>query len=69
MSETLQCLRCSNPIQHIDTRNFREGGGVAFFLGDWAELMKNMKYDLYLCSNCGKIEMFADGIAEHTRNG
>ena len=67
--DQLSCLRCKSPIQHIGTRNFREGGGVSFFLGDWAELLKNMKYDVYLCNACGKIEMFADGIAEASRAG
>jgi len=56
----LNCLRCSAAITYAGRKKFHEGINWGF-LGDLMELFEcNEVFDIYYCSNCGKVEFFVD---------
>lgn len=65
----LACSRCANPMRFTGTRKFHEGTrGWGFWLGDLGELFTNREhYDTYVCTRCGKIEFFLEGLGEEHR--
>ena len=43
--------------------------GWGFWLGDLGELFTNREhYDTYVCTRCGKIELYLDGLGEEYRS-
>jgi hypothetical protein len=65
--DPMLCPRCENPLEYAGTRNFHEGARLGI-LGNLAELFVNRQsLDLYVCSRCGRIEFFIDGIGEEFR--
>lgn len=58
----LNCLRCASSMIHTGRKNFHEGSYLAeVVLG---ELSTNREaFDVYACSNCGKVEFF---LASHS---
>ena len=41
---------------------------MSFFLDDLGELFVNREhFDIYVCSRCGRVELFVDGIGEEFR--
>ena len=63
------CLRCGTAMRYAGLRRFHEGSrGWGFWLGDLGELFTHREhYDTYVCTRCGKLEFFADGIGEDHR--
>ena len=66
----LNCLRCSSEMNYISTEKFQLGQ-AGWVLGDLPNLVAgSMEFDIYVCSNCGKVEFFqsnnssSDGIAQ-----
>lgn len=56
----LQCLRCQSPMRLVGTRRFREGYPLApFLIAELGDLLSNREsFDLYACTQCGKVEFF-----------
>lgn len=67
--QSMPCLRCGSEMSFQGTKKFHEGTRQwAFWLGDFGELFVNRQhFDVYACSNCGKVELFLDGLGEHLR--
>lgn len=65
MKRELNCLRCNEPMNYIETQKLQLGQ-TGWFLGDLPNLIAGaMKVDIYCCSACGKIEFFiADATQE-----
>jgi predicted nucleic-acid-binding Zn-ribbon protein len=58
----VDCLRCGHALDYFGVKHFHEGArwGV---LGDLAELfVRTTGFEVYVCSNCGHVELFAHGI-------
>ncbi|WP_396207693.1 hypothetical protein [Gemmatimonas sp.] len=67
MPRSLDCLRCRTSLQYMGTKKFHEGTRWSVF-GDLAELFENREqYDVYMCPQCGKVEMFVDGVGDAMR--
>ena len=63
-----KCLRCDKPLKYVGTREFHEGPGGGIF-SDLTELFMNKeRFDVYVCQNCGRVELFVDGIGEQFRS-
>lgn len=63
----LQCLRCNQALAHIGTKRFHEGTNWGA-LGEIGELfVKRQRFDVYVCSRCGHVELFVDGVGEAYR--
>ncbi len=58
-----KCTFCGQNAQYVYTAEFRVGGtsgGAKLFLGEWAELGEKMiPMYVFVCPNCGKVELFA----------
>ncbi len=66
-AKILQCLRCAVRLDYVGTKKFHEGTrwGV---LGELGELFVNKeRFDVYVCPQCGKVELFVDGVGEDLR--
>jgi len=63
----IACPCCNLNLNYVGTKNFHEGTrwGV---LGDLGELFVNReRFDVYVCPQCGRVELFVDGIGEEFR--
>jgi hypothetical protein len=62
-ANTRKCSYCGQNAQYVYTAEFRVGGtsgGAKLFFGDWAELGEKMiPMYVFVCPNCGKVELFA----------
>jgi hypothetical protein len=64
---SIQCLRCSMPLELAGTREFHEGTRWGF-IGNWGELFVHKEaYDVYICPHCGKAEFFVAGLGTAER--
>jgi len=58
-----RCSFCGQNAQFVYTANFRIGGtsgGMKLLFGEWAELGESMiPMYVFVCPNCGKIELYA----------
>ena len=65
----LNCLRCDQKMTHAGTRKFRREESISLtFLGfELTPDLLNHRYDVYVCTNCGKTEFFVDGIGDELR--
>ena len=63
------CPHCDIEMTYAGTKKFHEGTRAwAFIFGDLGELFTNREhFDVYVCKNCGKVELFVDGIGEQFR--
>jgi hypothetical protein len=63
------CPRCERKLVYVGTKKFHEGTRAwGFLLGDLGELFVNREhFDVYLCSRCGRVEFFLDGVGEEFR--
>jgi DNA-directed RNA polymerase subunit RPC12/RpoP len=62
------CPRCDSPLTYGGTKQFHEGTRAWDFLGGVFELLKHREaFDLYVCSRCGRVEFFLDGVGEELR--
>ncbi len=54
----IDCLRCNIPMEKSGNFKFLEGARTGLF-GNIFELLQNREsFDLYHCSECGKVEFF-----------
>ena len=54
----IDCLRCKIPMKNSGKFKFHEGNRIGF-LGNIFELLQNREsFELYHCSECGKVEFF-----------
>jgi len=66
-SNPMQCPRCDRALSYVGTKAFHEGTRWGF-LGELGELFVNKeRFDVYVCSRCGRVELFVDGIGEEFR--
>ena len=67
---TLKCPTCNLELDFMGTKRFHEGTRAApFLLGELGELFVNREhFDIYVCSRCGRVEFFLDGIGEEFRS-
>jgi RNase P subunit RPR2 len=60
---TRRCSNCGQNAQYVYTAEFRVGGtsgGMKLLFGEWAELGEKMiPLYVFVCPNCGKIELYA----------
>ena len=70
-SDPMLCPTCKLGLDFIGTKRFHEGSRAApFILGEVGELLVNREsFDVYMCSRCGRIELFMDGVGEEFRPG
>ena len=55
----LKCLRCQNEMRFADTLSIHEGANYGV-LGNLGHLLTNKEsFDVYICTNCEKVEFFA----------
>jgi hypothetical protein len=67
IDKTMKCLRCENKMEYAGTKKFHEGSRLGV-LGDLAELFVTREtYDVYFCTQCGKVEFYIDGIGDKER--
>ncbi len=71
MDDPMTCPTCRLTLDFIGTKRFHEGSQAApFLLGEIGELLVNKEsFDVYVCSRCGRIQMFMDGVGEDFRPG
>ena len=66
--KTIQCLRCNAHMRHVMDTKFQLGQS-GWLLGDWPNLLAGaLEAAVYVCPNCGKIELFQseqDGAENH----
>ncbi len=66
----VSCPRCSVPMEFGGTKQFHEGTRAFDFLGGLFELFKHREaFDVYVCTRCGRVEFFLDGVGEGMRKG
>jgi hypothetical protein len=57
----VDCCRCKRPLEYIGTKRFHEGANWGA-LGGLGELfVKQERFDLYRCPQCGQVELFTGG--------
>ena len=68
-SDPMRCHPCELELDFIGTKRFHEGSLAApFLLAELGELFVNREsFDVYVCSRCGRVEFFMDGIGEEFR--
>ncbi|MBP9225204.1 MAG: hypothetical protein KBF76_15140 [Verrucomicrobiales bacterium] len=67
IEKAMECLRCESPMEYSGTKQFHEGSRIGV-LGDLAELFVGREsYDVYFCTECGKVEFYIDGIGDAKR--
>jgi hypothetical protein len=60
----LNCLRCPRELDYVGTKKSHEGTRWGI-LGELGELLvRKESFDLYVCSNCGHVEFFVNGMGE-----
>jgi DNA-directed RNA polymerase subunit RPC12/RpoP len=65
--DVMTCTRCSTPLEYKGTKKFHEGTRWGA-LGELGELFVNSeRFDVYVCTRCGRVEFFVDGIGEEYR--
>ena len=67
--DPMVCPNCAITLDFVGTKKFHEGSRVApFILGELGELfVKREHLDVYVCSRCGRVELFLDGVGEEFR--
>jgi hypothetical protein len=67
--QPVRCLRCHEGMRYGGTRRFHEGSRQwGFWFGNLGELFQHREhYDVYVCSRCGKLEFFLDGVGDAAR--
>lgn len=67
ISKAMTCLRCESRMEYAGTKRFHEGSRIGV-LGNLAELFAGREiYDVYYCTQCGKVELYIDGIGDAMR--
>lgn len=65
-SLTMDCPRCKTALKYLGRKRFYEGGRLqSMFVSDFFVNREN--FDLYVCSQCGYLEFFLEGVGEEFR--
>ncbi len=57
-----KCLRCGGTMEHAGSRCFQLGS-YGLLTGNWSHLFSgSMDAEIYICPDCGKLELYAPGI-------
>jgi hypothetical protein len=63
----LKCPRCDTELHYGGAKAFHEGTRIGF-PGELSELLgKSVKFDVYVCTRCGRVELFVDSIGQQLR--
>jgi hypothetical protein len=65
----LRCLRCHSEMKYVGTKRLQDDARWGMF-SQLGGLFKDQDYenlDAYVCSKCGRLELFVDGIGEDCR--
>lgn len=63
-AKPMACLRCNTELEHLGTKHFHEGRNWGV-LGELGELfVKRDRFNVYACPQCGRVELFVDGVSE-----
>lgn len=65
--DPIHCLRCSTALDYIGVKRLHEGPGGGVFSGWNDQFMNKFDVDVYICRNCGKIEIFMKDVGEASR--
>jgi hypothetical protein len=66
-SNPMKCPRCETDLGYVGTKKFHEGTRWGF-MGELGELFVHReRFDVYVCTRCGRVELFVDGIGEEFR--
>jgi mRNA-degrading endonuclease YafQ of YafQ-DinJ toxin-antitoxin module len=53
----MECLRCDGEMEYEGRKHFHEG--------DWTDLIRHRVHlDVYVCVECGRVELFAPAIGK-----
>ncbi len=71
---SVKCSSCNVDMEEMGDVPFRTGGSRGawkLFFGEWAELGEDLlNLDVFLCRNCGRVQLFADSkTRESLRSG
>ena len=63
----LYCLRCETELKFAGRKQFHEGynWGVIGDIGEF--LVDKVCFEMYVCPECGHVELFADRIGKEPR--
>ena len=60
----VKCVSCNVDMDDMGDVPFRTGGSRGAWklvFGEWAELGEDLlNFDVFLCRNCGRVQLFAD---------
>jgi uncharacterized protein YbaR (Trm112 family) len=63
------CPTCHVDLNYVGMRDFHEGTRWGA-LGELGGLFVNKEhFDVYVCTRCGRVTLFVDGIGEEFRKG
>ena len=70
-NDPMVCPTCKMRLDFVGTKKFHEGTRAApFLLGEIGELFVHCEhFDVYVCSRCGRVQLFLDGVGEESRDG
>jgi uncharacterized protein with PIN domain len=57
----MRCPRCERALEYVSSKAVASGGELAALFPDRESL------DVYLCPECGRVELFVSGIGEKHR--
>jgi hypothetical protein len=64
---SVACCRCNSVLDRVGSHSLREPGGVEA-LGVLGQLLARQEcLEVYLCSRCGRVELFAGAAGEDRR--
>lgn len=55
----IDCLRCKIPLLYSGQYKFHEGAKSGVFGNIFEIFVNREKFDLYICSKCGKVEFYS----------
>jgi hypothetical protein len=71
---TFKCLRCRKGLNYLGRRSFEQGrqsssDPIGFAVDLLSAVFCHQEHlDVYSCPQCGKVELFVDGIGEDQRS-
>ena len=65
--DLLFCLRCEEKLEYAGKKRLHEGDnwGVIGNIGEF--LVEELSLDMYVCPQCGHVELFSDRIGQKSR--
>lgn len=60
----LRCPRCTRSLDHLGSKAFPAGA-----LSELSEVFASDALEVYLCPECGRVELFSQSVGEEFRKG